>query len=194
MNWYKTINSAIDIGSEGYGELSNFANYPFVIDGIQCGGMEGFLQSLKFSDPEKQARVCALHGVKAKYKGKKGKWWRDQNLHWMGQTFSRHSADYQNLLDRAFLALFEQSAEFRNALASTGEEELTHSIGKSDPSFTVLTEEEFISRLYNLRNKLLEHKDQKGVNDETGMLPSSERASGCRERGYSKTYCKSQMV
>lgn len=154
MNWYRTIHSAIDIGSDGYGELSNFAAYPFTIDGVQCGGMEGLLQSLKFSDPEKQQMVCALHGVKAKYKGKKGKWYRDQNLHWMGQTFSRHGPEYQVLLDRAFGALFDQSEAFRNALAATGDEELTHSIGKSDPEMTVLTEEEFISRLYALRERL----------------------------------------
>ena len=47
----------MDIGSQnGYpsGALSNFAPHPFEIDGIKCNSMEGFLQSLKFSNPEMQ--------------------------------------------------------------------------------------------------------------------------------------------
>ena len=31
--------------------LSNFTPHPFVIDGIECASIEGFLQSLKFKDP-----------------------------------------------------------------------------------------------------------------------------------------------
>jgi len=169
-----TKTSSIDIGSSGYGALSNFAAYPFIIDGIQCGGMEGFLQSLKFSDPDKQARVCGLYGVKAKYKGKKSKWYQDQNLHWMGQTFSRHSTEYQELLDRAFNSLFEQSQEFRDALASTGNEELTHTIGKPDPNMTVLTENEFISRLYRLRRKLESAHDLSRGSTSRDLLPKVE--------------------
>ena len=41
----------MDIGSgKGYpsSSLSNFAPHEFVIDGITCQSMEGFLQSLKF--------------------------------------------------------------------------------------------------------------------------------------------------
>ena len=47
----------MDIGSgKGYPEnsLSNFAPHKFVIDGVECNSMEGFLQSLKFSNPEMQ--------------------------------------------------------------------------------------------------------------------------------------------
>lgn len=29
--------------------LSNFAPHPFVLDGVYCASMEGFLQSLKFN-------------------------------------------------------------------------------------------------------------------------------------------------
>lgn len=41
----------MDIGSgTGYpsAALSNFAPHSFVIDGVECASMEGFLQSLKF--------------------------------------------------------------------------------------------------------------------------------------------------
>ncbi len=41
----------IDIHSKGAypsDALSNFAAYEFMVDGIPCASMEGFLQSLKF--------------------------------------------------------------------------------------------------------------------------------------------------
>ena len=64
----------MDIGSgSGFpsATLLNFAPHPFVIDGIECNSMEGFLQSLKFSNPEMQKEVCKLVGKAAKFKGKK---------------------------------------------------------------------------------------------------------------------------
>lgn len=44
------------------GALSNFAPHPFVIDGVECASMEGFLQALKFSNPDVQKEVCKLVG------------------------------------------------------------------------------------------------------------------------------------
>ena len=44
-----------------------------MIDGVECASMEGFLQSLKFSDPEMQKRVCTLVGkLNSKVKRKDG--------------------------------------------------------------------------------------------------------------------------
>jgi hypothetical protein len=54
---------------------------------------------------------------------------------------------------RAYDAL-SQNNDFKKALLATGQEILTHSIGKSDSSDTILTEEEFCSRLMKLRNKI----------------------------------------
>ena len=67
----------MDIGSgSGYpsSNLSNFSPHGFVVDGVECASMEGFLQSLKFQDPEMQKHVCTLVGKAAKFKGKKKKW------------------------------------------------------------------------------------------------------------------------
>lgn len=110
--------------------LSNFAPHPFVIDGVECNSMEGFLQSLKFSNPEIQKEVCKLVGKAAKFKGKKKKWWRTQTLWWQGVEIARSSEEYQILLDRAFDALAQNSG-FRAALLATGNSVLTHSIGKT---------------------------------------------------------------
>ena len=150
----------MDIGSgSGFASatLSNFAPHPFVIDGVECNSMEGFLQSLKFSNPEMQKEVCKLVGKAAKFKGKKKKWWRTQTLYWQGVEIARDSQEYQDLLDRAFNALAQNNG-FRAALLATGNSVLTHSIGKNKITETVLTRQEFCSRLTKIREKLKEEK------------------------------------
>lgn len=146
----------MDIGS-GTGfpsaALSNFTPHPFVFDGIECNSMEGLLQSFKFSNPEMQKEVCKLVGRQAKFKGKKKKWFKTQTLYWQGQEFKRDSDEYQELLDRAFDALATNEG-FKKALLATGNATLTHTIGKTKQSETVLTRNEFCSRLTKIRNKL----------------------------------------
>lgn len=147
----------MDIGS-GTGfpsaNLSNFTPHPFTIDGIECASMEGFLQSLKFSNPEMQKEVCRLTGKAAKFKGKKKKWWKTQTLYWLGVEIPRHSKEYQELLDRAFAALAKNTS-FQKALLATGNAVLTHSIGKTNSNETVLTRAEFCSRLMKIRAELV---------------------------------------
>jgi len=133
--------------------LSNFAPHPFVIDGVECNSMEGFLQSLKFENPSFQKYVCTLVGVQAKYKGKKKKWWVKQQLYWQGETYARDSQEYQELLDKAYLAL-AQNVGFRKALLATGDAKLNHSIGKNKTTETILTKQEYCSRLMKIRNML----------------------------------------
>ncbi len=146
----------MDIGSKaGYpaGALSNFAPHPFVIDGIECNSMEGFLQSLKFSNEEMQKYVCTLVGFQAKSKGKNKKWWKTQTLYWMGKEIDRHSKEYQDLIDKAYDCISKNDG-FKRALLATGNATLTHSMGKRDESKTILTEREFCSRLMRLRSEL----------------------------------------
>lgn len=132
--------------------LSNFSPHPFSLDGVQVSSMEGFLQALKFKNPEMQKAVCSLVGIKAKYKGKHKKWWKDQTLYWQGQEIKRDSEAYQTLLNRAYIALYANSDSFRRALQATGNAVLSHSIGKSDSNRTVLTVSEFCGRLMRLRD------------------------------------------
>lgn len=144
----------MDIGSGcGYpaSALSNFAGHRFILDGVHCNSMEGFLQSLKFKNPDMQIHVCTLIGKAAKFKGKPKKWWKTQALYWMGVKIDRHSDAYQILIDRAYTAMYAQSDSFRRALSATCGATLTHSIGKNDTNRTILTEREFISRLNSLR-------------------------------------------
>ena len=150
----------MNIGSgKGYpsSALSNFAAHPFVIDGVECASMEGFLQSLKFDKSHIQVEVCKLVGKKAKYRGKgRNKAWKSkQTLWWQGQEFDRHGKEYQQLLDRAYEAL-SQNDGFKRALLASGNAVLTHSIGSTKRPDTVLTESEFCSRLMKIRLKLME--------------------------------------
>ncbi len=144
----------IDIGSEESSvgqKLSNFSEFHFYVDGIFCASMEGFLQSLKFSDPDKQVDICKLVGLKAKFKGKKKKWYLKQKLYWQGKIIERDSIEYQDLLDKAFSELYKNPS-YKSLLKKTKGCFLTHSIGKTDIKQTVLTIDEFCTRLMAMRD------------------------------------------
>jgi len=144
----------MDIGSGNTypsNSLSNFAPHPFEIDGVQCNSMEGFLQSLKFESKEMQEYVCTLVGYAAKKKGRNKNWKQSQTLYWRGEAIKRDSQEYQDLLDRAYAELYKNT-KFKAALEASANSVLTHSMGKSKESETVLTTREFCSRLTKLRN------------------------------------------
>lgn len=136
------------------GALSNFAPHPFVLDGVQCNSMEGFLQGLKFKNPEMQEHICTLVGVKAKMAGKGKNWQKTQTLFWRGSAIKRDSGEYQKLLDRAYEAMFTQNVKAKKALLASGDAVLKHSIGWHKINDTVLTKKEFCSRLMKLRSRL----------------------------------------
>jgi predicted NAD-dependent protein-ADP-ribosyltransferase YbiA (DUF1768 family) len=133
------------------GALSNFAARPFTFRGVECNSMEGLLQSFKFKNPDMQKYVCTLVGRTAKAKGKNKNWYETQTLWWDGQPIRRDSEEYQDLLDEAYTALFTQNDKAKAALVATGDAKLTHSIGTKKKNQTVLTEQEFCSRLMDIR-------------------------------------------
>ncbi len=133
-------------------KLTNFAYNNFVLDGVDIAGMEGFVQAVKHDKEHIQVHVCSLSGLAAKKRGAKRNWRRDQTLHWKGKEYDRHGQDYQDLLWRAYMAMFTQNEGARRALLSTGNATLTHSIGKKKESETVLTEREFCSLLMRCRS------------------------------------------
>ena len=120
--------------------------------------MEGFLQSLKYEDEERQMAVCAKHGREAKKAGHGGRDWRsDQTLYWKGKAIPRDSGEFDALVTRAFDKRFE-NPHFRWALFLTLGRPLRHSIGKRDKSETVLTEQEFLYQLERLRKVISERE------------------------------------
>lgn len=148
----------IDISSENEGpaaELSNFPMRVFVFDGVVCRSMEGLLQSFKSEDSEVQRQMCLLVGNDAKKRGRvfNEKWQSTQTLWWKGVAYEREGEEYQELLNRAYDAL-AKNLHWRTALMATGKQKLTHSTGCVDPKLTVLTEQEFCSRLMSIRSRL----------------------------------------
>jgi len=142
------------------GALSNFTAYDFIVDGISCASMEGFLQSLKFKDPKDQIKICALHGGDAKEAGLLIDWKETQILYWQEKAIDRHSIQYQDLITLAYDQL-KLKPDFQTALQKTGAETLEHSIGISDPKDTILTEAEFIAQLMRIRAELSETNSNK---------------------------------
>lgn len=152
----------MNIGSKsGYpaGALSNFAPHPFVIDGVKCASMEGFLQSLKFKDAPMQVEVCKLVGGAAKRKGRGKKWQTKGVLYWQGKEYDRYGTEYQELLNRAFGALAKNTG-FQKALLASQKAVLQHSIGKRKLKETILTISEFCGRLTKIREQLRKFKDE----------------------------------
>ena len=152
--------NVIDIYSKGEypsSALSNFAAYHFTLDGVPCGSMEGFLQSLKYRRPTKQARICALVGKEAKLAGEKKHLWKlTKTVWWQGQAYGLFSDDLQRLIDRAYQEMYEQCPAFRQALTDAGNKDLVHTMGKKEMRTTILTEYQFIRRLEALREKARE--------------------------------------
>ena len=150
------MTEAIDIYSKGEypaDRLSNFYPHEFVFDGISCASMEGFLQSLKYRSSSKQSEVCRLAGKAAKEAGAHKLLWRiTGRVYWQGKAFRRHRPEFTALLTRAYQALYAQNADFRDALTASAGKTLMHTLGKHNPRATILTEEEFIAILNELRD------------------------------------------
>lgn len=164
VKWLVWRGKAVDIGSYGAypaGVLSNFTPYTFSFRGTDFVSMEALLQGLKFEGVEKQAKIFKLVGVQAKFKGKKRKWYLDQRLYWQGRSMMRGSEEYKSLVKEAFEAL-AQNEDFQKALLATGDKRLYHTMGKSDPTKTILTEEEFCSILTKTRTRLQNNDGEEG--------------------------------
>lgn len=118
---------------------------------MACGSMEGFLQSLKQKDKDKQRQICSMNGKDAK-KMTTTDWQTDQIVWWNSMAIERQSEEYKRLVHRAYQAMFEQNERFRTALMATRGQELFHSRGESNPFKTILTEKELCQVLTELRD------------------------------------------
>ena len=158
---YNPETNTLDIRSNGLypsNVLSNMYSNGFLFDGMECGSMEGFLQSLKRKELDKQRQICSMKGGNAR-KMSVTSWQTDQIVWWKGQAIDRQSEAYQKLIRRAYQAMFEQSERFRTALMKTRGITLVHTNGEPSSFKTILTPAEFCGILmdlrdsYDLRNK-----------------------------------------
>ena len=135
------------------GRLSNFTRRSFCFDGIPCRSIEGVLQSFKFSTQEERTIVCGLWGIQAKLAGEGRNWKERQVLFWNGKSYPRESKEYSALLRRLYDEVYAQDDKFRRDVKRARSRRLMHSIGKSDPKETVLTEKEFLDLLTALSQR-----------------------------------------
>lgn len=154
IKWLVWRGKAVDIWSKSEypaDVLSNLCSNGFRFDGMVCGSMEGFLQSLKQKDKDKQRQICSMKGKNAKKMTSTG-WQTDQIVWWKGNAIDRQSQDYLVFVKAAYQSMFGQSERFRTALMSTRGMTLYHSRGESNPFKTILTEKELCQILTELRD------------------------------------------
>ena len=172
VDFYDPETNSLDIRSNGAypsGVLSNLCSNGFRFEGMVCGSMEGFLQSLKQKDKDKQRQICSMKGGNAR-KHSVTSWQTDQIVWWKGVAIDRQSEEYQKLLRRAYQAMFDQSERFRAALMSTRGITLVHSSGEENPYKTILTKQEFCQILTELRDNYDKRdKHLESMNNNTAM-------------------------
>lgn len=166
IEFYDPETNTLDIRSNGVypsNVLSNLCSNGFRLDGVICGSMEGFLQSLKQQEKSKQLSICSMKGGNAR-KRSVTSWQTDQIVWWKGVAIDRQGEEYQKLLRRAYQAMFDQNERFRAALMATRGITLIHISGNNDPYRTILTSQEFCQILteirdnYDKRDKNIERK------------------------------------
>lgn len=106
--------------------IANFADTPFVLDGLHYQSVESFWQGLKATDPAERSRIAALSGARTK---------SDKTIPKYGATLQYGDAtivvgtwDHWQLMKRACTAKFQQNDGARNALVSTGDRPLVHKV------------------------------------------------------------------
>lgn len=152
---YDPENNTLDVNSgELYPSnvLSNMCDNSFEMDGVLCVSKESFLQSLKYSDHQKQVQICGLKGELAQRHSTK-EWINEQKLWWRSQAYHRQSCAYYDLVRRAYLAMFQQNHRFRCALLLTAGEKLVNEKGQEDKSETILTASEFCTILMEVMDE-----------------------------------------
>ncbi len=169
------MSKVIDIHSKGEypaNVLSNFYPNAFEFDGVQCASMEGFLQSLKFKNKDKQVEICSLVGIDAKKAGKKKWLWKlTGNIYWQGKKIKRTGRTYKNLLFRVYGELLKNE-RFAKAIEDSYWCKYTHSIGKSNKRKTILTEEEFIFFINKMRSA---HIASKCIGDIKSLIEIADK-------------------
>lgn len=150
---YNPETNTLDIRSNGLypsNVLSNLCSNRFVFDGMICGSMEGFLQSLKQKDLDKQRQICSMKGGNARKKSVTS-WQTDQILWWKGREINRQSDEFRLLVEDAYEDMFFQNERFRTALMQTRGMKLAHTTGEENPYKTILTPSEFCGILEQIR-------------------------------------------
>ena len=133
--------------------LSNLFPYKLSIRDESAESIEGILQSIKHKEADVQKLVMQYSGLVAWHtRGSTlvDDWRKRQTLNWKEREMKRDSEEYQLFLDEVYLSAFNNPL-YKKALQSTGDKILLHTIGHEDAKETVLTRNEYESRLNALK-------------------------------------------
>jgi predicted NAD-dependent protein-ADP-ribosyltransferase YbiA (DUF1768 family) len=136
--------------------LSNFAETPFVFDGVTCRCSEAFIQSLKITDPVKQKDFCSLSGQEAWERGSKEteNVFSNKAIWWLGKKYPLHSNEHFALVKRALIEKYSQSDIAKEALLASIGTELVHEFGKPKGEKQSLPIEQFCRIVAEIRDEL----------------------------------------
>lgn len=103
--------------------VSNFAATPFELDGHAYASVEGFWQCLRYPEGPERRAVAALAGSAAK---RAGKLEPPERTDYLGKSVRWGTHEHWALMRAAIRAKFDQNADARAALLSTGSRILVH--------------------------------------------------------------------
>lgn len=128
-----------------------FNGKTFNFQGHEIASVNSFLLAVKSNNIEEQKKLFLVPDDKISEIAKSVKLhYTPRILYWNGESFSRDSEKYQNLLKKVYKARFDNDLEFRNAIRISKHFKLCHTIGKDDIGDTVLTRSEFINHIKSL--------------------------------------------
>ncbi|HEY8109022.1 MAG TPA: NADAR family protein [Patescibacteria group bacterium] len=137
-------------------ELSNFADAPFVLDGVRYASAESFWQAIKLPEGSVEREMIArAPGRVAK---QVSRCLGDiDHVTYRGKRYEVGTEDYQALMYRALEAKFDQNPHARALLLSTGSAEITHELHHRDgsliPDSKTLPAKVFTGFLKSLRER-----------------------------------------
>jgi len=146
--------------------ISNFAATPFELDGQRYRSVESFWQGLKFGDEHDRRRLADLDGPQAHFEGDKRGY--DATVNYGGKDIVVGTAAHWRLMERACCAKFEQNAEARAALLSTGERPLLHLVRRDSTTIPGVIMAQIWMRI---RNRLSDAELQLSRTDACWELP-----------------------
>lgn len=138
--------------------LSNLFRYKFYFKGFWFESAEAVFQCLKIKDKKVQRMVFDYSGMPSnKVKAFADYDWREQGVvYFQGKPIVRNSKEYDDFIDEMYVCLM-QNPLYRNALKSTGDKVLIHSIGLDEKDKTLYTRYEFEKQINVLRAYIKEN-------------------------------------
>ncbi|HEY9871235.1 MAG TPA: hypothetical protein V6D08_18890 [Candidatus Obscuribacterales bacterium] len=169
--------------------LSNFAETPFVLDGVRYASVEGFYQSLRITDPVRRAQVSQLHGKEAKAAGNGFK--TATHGEYRGEVFELGSPRHHEIVKRAIRAKLEQNPELARQFIETHPRPIIHNTGRPESKSTKYPGAVFSQTLMELRQELVDKQNATRPPEaipvkDTAEKPAVTESSALRPKSVSR--------